>query len=156
MQQLEERAMVEIMLEIHEGSLEGYVVDAAQPNIRNYLEQHCSEAGMVATVLAELGERVALLRNLYVPEEWRGQGIGTELVSEFMRQGEVKGATAYLLISDEREGQANGLDLTSWYTGFGFETAIPTPAGPLMVISDAVLEEIARRQHPASDTHQAA
>lgn len=148
--------MVEIMLEIHEGSLEGYVADAAEPNIRNYLDRHCSEAEMVSAVLTDLGERVALLRNLYVPEEWRGQGIGTDLVSEFMRQAEAKGASAYLLISDECEGQANGLDLTSWYAGFGFEAVIQTPAGPLMVISDAVLEEITRRRQPASDTHQAA
>lgn len=149
--------MVEIMLEIHEGTLEGYVVDATEPNIQNYLEQHCSEAGLVAGVLAELGERVALLRNLYVPEEWRRQGIGTELVSEFIRQAEGKGASTYLLISDECEGQANGLDLTSWYTGFGFEVVMQTPAGPLMVISDSVREEITRRlRAPASDTHKAA
>lgn len=48
--------MIEIMFEIHEGTLEGYVVETTKPNLRNYLAQHCSEAEMVVRVLAELGE----------------------------------------------------------------------------------------------------
>ncbi len=149
--------MVEISLEIHEGRLHGCVVDAAEPTILNYLEQYCDEAEMVAEVLGQLGELVALLYTLQIPEEWRGQGIGTELVTEFMAQAANKGATSYLLISDANEAMALGFDLTSWYRGFGFESCMETTAGPLMVISDRVRHEIMSHYlQPGSDTLSAA
>jgi GNAT superfamily N-acetyltransferase len=125
------------------GSLSGYVVDASEPNIGNYLEQHTNLAKMVTHRLRAYGERVALLRNMNVDEDQRGNGIGTQLISEFMEEADSVGATVYMLICDIHEGQAPGFDLKAWYESFGFVAAMDTSEGPLMLMPKNLAEELA-------------
>ncbi len=125
------------------GSLSGYVVDASEPNIGNYLEQHTNLAKMVTHRLQAYGERVALLRNMSVDEDQRGKGIGTQLISESMEEADDAGATVYMLICDIHEGQAPGFELKAWYESFGFVAAMDTSEGPLMVMPEHLAEELA-------------
>lgn len=102
------------------GSLSGYIVDASQPNLENYLSVHTNLSRAIMLHLRHRGERVALLANLYVEEACRGQGHGGELVDRFCQEAEAGGATAYLLICDEAETQLDGFELCQWYEAFGF------------------------------------
>nr|WP_218173140.1 GNAT family N-acetyltransferase [Pseudomonas veronii] len=123
--------------------MSGYVVDASEPNIGNYLEQHTDFAEMVTHRLRAYGARVALLRNMTVDEDQRGNGIGTQLISEFMEEAGYAGATVYMLICDIHEGQALGFDLKAWYESFGFVAAMDTSEGPLMLMPKSLAEELA-------------
>lgn len=125
------------------GSLSGYVVDASEPNIGNYLDQHTNLSEMVTHRLRVYGERIALLRNMSVDEDQRGKGIGSQLVSEFMEEADAAGATVYMLICDIHQTQAPGFDLKGWYESFGFIAAMETSEGPLMVMPEHLAEELA-------------
>lgn len=135
--------MKQIDLSLDGGSLFGYLVAAGQPNIRNYLAQHTDLADAVAERLRANGGLVALLRNMSVVEEERGNGIGTQLVSEFMAEADRAGASSYMLICDTQESQAPGFDLQAWYESFGFVAAMDTGEGPLMVIPEHLADGMA-------------
>ncbi|WP_410951141.1 GNAT family N-acetyltransferase [Pseudomonas sp. S1(2024)] len=125
------------------GALSGYIVDASQPNLENYLGVHTSLSKAIMLHLRQRGERVALLANLYVEEACRGQGHGGELVDRFCQEAEAGGATAYLLICDEAETQLDGFELCQWYEAFGFCTVFKTSQGPLMVVPEALCNSLA-------------
>ena len=131
-----------IDLSIDHGSISGYVVDAKQENIQNYLNKHSNLGKSIAWKLAQRREIVALLRNLYVDPEHRGQGIGSELVSSFIQEAEHAGATCYILVSDDGEEQIDDFDLNAWYEGFGFSNVVGTDSGPLMAQPDALVEDL--------------
>jgi len=133
------------------GSISGYVVYARKSNIQNYLAEHTSLAKSIAWKLAQRQETVALLRNLYVDPEHRGQGVGSALVVSFLEQAELEGATCFVLISDDDEEQINGLDLNAWYEGFGFCGIMGTGSGPLMVMPDDLVEDMAEYLGPYAD-----
>lgn len=127
-----------IQLRVSGGSLEGYVVDAREPNIGNYLSQHTHAAGLIQAELIDRQERVALLRSLWVDEDRRGEGIGTSLVSDFLSAAEAAGATAFLLVCDAYEDQRPNFDLRVWYEQFGFAATVCTSSGPLMAIPESL------------------
>ena len=56
---------------------------------------------------------------MYVEDDFRNQGYGTQLVDMFIGESSVSGANAIILESDEAE--SNDFDLTKWYESFGFE-----------------------------------
>lgn len=134
--------MHEIELTIDNGNIFGYVVDASEPNIQNYLMQHTNLGKSIAGRLAQRSEVVALLRNLHVDLEHRGQGIGSKLVSSFIQEAEHAGATCYLLLSDNDEEQINNLDLKVWYEKFGFSGVLSTESGPLMVMPESAADDL--------------
>lgn len=143
--------MHEIELTIDHGSIFGYVVDASEPNIENYLMQHTNLGKSIAFRLAQRNEVVALLRNLHVDLEHRGQGVGSELVLSFLQEAEQAGATCYVLLSDDGEEQINNLDLKAWYEKFGFSGVLCTESGPLMVMPDNVADDLTDFLGPEDD-----
>lgn len=134
--------MKEIDLSNEGGSLTGYIVDAREPNLENYLAQHTSISKAIMHHLRQRGERIALLRNLHIDEDLRGNGFGSDLVGQFFVEAAEGGATAYLLICDEAEGQAEGFDLCEWYKSFGFASVFKTSQGPFMVIPPTLCESL--------------
>jgi GNAT superfamily N-acetyltransferase len=129
-------------LSIDGGTLFGYVVDADQPNVLNYLSRHTNLADAVMGKLRTYKERVALLSNMMVDEDRRGTGIGAQLMSEFMEFAEQEGATVYVLICDVNQSQQPGFDLKEWYESFGFTATIDTGEGPLMVMPEYWAEQL--------------
>lgn len=140
-----------IELSFEHGSISGYVVDAKKENIRNYLSQHTNLGKTIAWKLAQRDETVALLRNLNVDPEHRGQGIGSELVSSFIEACEQSGATCFILISDEGEEQVNRLNLNAWYEGFGFASVVATGSGPLMAMPGSLVDDLVEFLGPPED-----
>lgn len=134
--------LVTIDIENDGGALDGYVVDATEPNLENYLREHTNLSKVIMLHLRQRGERVALLRNIRVDEDSRGQGYGGQLVDQFCQEAEAAGATAYLLICDTLEEQVGEFDLCAWYEAFGFCSVYETSQGPLMVLPEALCNSL--------------
>ena len=81
--------------------------------------------------LSELPLPVAILKNVWVDEESRGQGVGSELMSKFFDEAEE--ASSFVLIADSEQTQNQGFNLSKWYEGYGFEVVGESGAGPVMV-----------------------
>lgn len=125
------------------GALDGYIVDASEANLENYLAEHTNVGKAIMLHLRQRVDRVALLKNIRVDDEMRGQGFGGMLVEQFCQEAEAGGATAYLLICDEIEEQAGDFDLKTWYESYGFCSVFGTSQGPLMVQPESLRDSLA-------------
>lgn len=97
------------------------------------LENFLNKEGLSIKVLKELNfDTFAILKNIWVDEGLRGQGLGNELLKDFL--GRVEEADIVLLVSDSSQSQETGFDLKAWYESFGFEEIARSSAGPLMVL----------------------
>ena len=70
---------------------------------------------------------IVLLKGIDVSEKYRGQGLGGELLQEFLKTP----CDVFVLISDIKED--NNFDLTDWYSKNGFEYFCESEFGPLMI-----------------------
>ena len=75
---------------------------------------------------------IAFLKNMYVEEDFRGQGYGNNLLSWFIEEARAEGASIIILESDEYESNAFGL--TAWYEGYGFEVMDTEDDLPIMIL----------------------
>ena len=119
------------------GNLEGYVVDTDQPQLFNYLESQ-GAASELAKKIAKKFKRIGIIRNMYVDEEYRNQGVGTDLVNGAIDDAFLSGAQAILLVSDE--GERNEFDLTRWYQDFGFKKIGVAGSDPVMLMTNQLTE----------------
>jgi len=113
------------------GSLTGYVVDTNMVNMTNYL----SGMNVPPNIINELKEkynRIGIIKNVYIDDEMRGQGLGNSLMSEAIESAFLDDANAIILIADS--GELNDFDLTSWYEGYGFVVIGEATSGHLMVL----------------------
>lgn len=116
------------------GSLDGYVVDTSLPQLRNYLTGQGAEEAVVDRIASSY-DRVGILRNLWVDEEHRGQGIGGFLMNAAIDAAFAHGAEAIILVSDSQEDNAQlGKSLDDWYRGWGFETIGHAGNDPVMIL----------------------
>ena len=122
---------VSLSQSVEGGSLEGYVVDTDQPQLANYLESQGATPDVISSIKRQY-KRVGIIRNMYVDEDNRGQGIGNELVSNAIDTASEHGAGAVVLVSDTAE--SNVMDLTKWYEGFGFSPIGMAGGDPVMVM----------------------
>jgi ribosomal protein S18 acetylase RimI-like enzyme len=113
------------------GSLEGYVVSTDKPNINNYLQSQGATPELINNITKRY-KTLALIRNMYVDDDYRGQGIGNDLVSNAIDDAVNNGADAIILVSDTDED--NPFDLTKWYEGFGFEVVGTAGNNPVMIL----------------------
>lgn len=113
------------------GSLEGYVVATDKPNISNYLQSQGATPGLINSIMQQY-KTLGLIRNMYVDDDYRGQGIGNDLISNAIDDAAGDGADAIILVSDTDED--NSFDLTKWYEGFGFEIIGVAGNNPIMIL----------------------
>jgi ribosomal protein S18 acetylase RimI-like enzyme len=113
------------------GSLEGYVMSTDKPNISNYLQSQGATPELIKNITTRY-KTLALIRNMYVDDDYRGQGIGNDLVSNAIDDAVNNGADAIILVSDTDED--NPFDLTKWYEGFGFEVVGTAGNNPVMIL----------------------
>lgn len=113
------------------GSLEGYVMSTDKPNISNYLQSQGATPELINNITRRY-TTLALIRNMYVDDDYRGQGIGNDLVSNAIDDAVNNGADAIILVSDTDED--NPFDLTKWYEGFGFEVVGTAGNNPVMIL----------------------
>lgn len=108
---------IEIILE--EGSASGYVVNAEEEQVENWFLRHKIDGS--ALKRAFKGKTLAFLNNMYVEEGGRGNGVGTDLLSQFIDAASLADAEAIILICDHEEDQADGFKLQDWYEDWEFE-----------------------------------
>lgn len=113
------------------GSLEGYVVSTDKPNITNYLQSQGASPELITYIIKKY-KMLGLIRNMYVDDEMRGQGIGNDLVGNAIDDAAAAGSDAILLVSDQNED--NKFNLTKWYEGFGFEVIGMAGGDPVMLL----------------------
>ena len=128
---VESNNIISIGKQISDGSLEGYVVDTSAPQLKNYLQSQHAASTLINGISNQFS-KIGIVKNLYVDEESRGQGIGNELMSHAIDRAFNEGAEAILLISDSEE--ENQFDLTNWYEGFGFEVIGNAAGNPVMIL----------------------
>ena len=119
----------EISIEIEGATIDGVVHDNPE-RLMNW----ANSQGVNEEVLQNLELPVAIMKNAFVPEENRGQGVGNQLVEDFMSQAADAGAYTTILIADLGQSQAEGFSLVDWYEGYGFEVVGKDSGGnPVMV-----------------------
>jgi len=118
-------------LTVDGGSIEGYVVNSNQPQLTNYLESQGATPNIISAIKNQYN-RVGIIKNIYVDEDSRGQGIGNKLVSSAIDVASSNSAEAIVLVSDTAED--NVMNLTKWYEGFGFDQIGTAGGDPVMVL----------------------
>ena len=122
---------ISISKSVEGGELIGYVTTSSKPQFRNYLESQ----GVDDNLIQQLSTKypiIAILRNMYVDEDYRGQGIGSDLVSDALNDAAMEGAMAMVLVADMHEG--NKFDLSKWYEeNFDFKIIGNAQGDPVML-----------------------
>ena len=113
------------------GNLEGYVVDSDKPQLTNYLTSQGADKNLI-NQLKQKYKTIAIIRNMYVGEEQRGQGYGNQLVSDAIDDAAGNHANAIICVADMSED--NAIDLVKWYENFGFEVVGKAGSDPVMVL----------------------
>jgi GNAT superfamily N-acetyltransferase len=119
------------------GSVEGYITHATQePNLGNWLEREGVADPQAARARIQ-APVVAVLKNMYVEGDARGNGEGNALMEQFLATADALGAASVVLLADTQDDQnGSGFDLVAWYEGWGFTTVAQTGGGPLMVLNN--------------------
>lgn len=97
----------------------GYVVNSTSEQPPNWLMNN----GYPPDVLDDIinpNVTFAFLNNIYVDDKDRGQGIGNEMISDFMSESLQLEADYVILSCSVDEIQRENFDLQRWYSGHGF------------------------------------
>jgi GNAT superfamily N-acetyltransferase len=122
---------------------------------REFLEQFFDDYGVrddeestrLLNDFADAG--IALLKNIDVNDDRRGEGFGNRLLNLFLREAESKGAQVAFLIVDIVGD--NEFDLTTWYARHGFVRETETEAGDPVMVLDPI-RQVKSRKVAASTT----
>ncbi len=115
------------------GSLEGYVVDTDKPQLKNYLESQGAPEQLINNIASKFN-RISIIKNMYIDDEYRGQGLGSNLLNNAIDSSYDKGAEAILLIADVHE--SNEFSLVDWYRNYGFEIIGDANGDPIMLLDE--------------------
>jgi GNAT superfamily N-acetyltransferase len=129
---------VSISQDVDGGSLEGYVVDTNMPNLSNYLSSQGADPTLAEKISQQFG-RIGVIRNMYVDDDRRGEGIGSELMSNAIDSAYDNDAEAIILVADT--GESNEFDLVNWYNNYGFEKIGDASGDPIMLLAETKLQE---------------
>jgi len=113
------------------GNLEGYVINSDKPQLTNYLYSQGADNNLI-NQLKQKYKTIAIIRNMYVDEEQRGQGYGNQLMSDAIDDAAGNHADAIICVADMSED--NAIDLVKWYENFGFEVVGKAGSDPVMVL----------------------
>jgi ribosomal protein S18 acetylase RimI-like enzyme len=127
------------------GSLEGYVVDTDQPQLMNYLTGQGASPSLVKALVSRYN-RIGIIRNMWVDEEIRNGGIGSEMLETAIDDAFAAGADAILLVADMAEDNSQlGKPLDQWYAGWGFKTVGSAGSDPVMVLDRGLNESWSKK-----------
>lgn len=110
------------------------VVHYASDNVRNWADMQRIDPAIIAQLepldaLLPIG----ILKNLFVDEEFRSQGYGSDLIAELMDEAWRAGAKTLLLEADIGD-TSNVIALEPWFQSFGFETIGYSNGYPIMIL----------------------
>jgi len=124
-----------------EGCLEGYIVNCLEENYQNFLLNNVENSEQLNTIINFIKEnkieKILVVKNLNVNEEYQGQGIGRSLLDEALEDCDIS-----ILISDKYESQREGFNLNKFYEDSDFLTITETSAGSLMCYPSDFAEQL--------------
>lgn len=127
--------------EIDFGSIEGYSVSYNDENYKIFLDENLNDKVYLSKIIDFIKlnkfENIKIIKNLNVEDEYRGQGIGSDLLNS-----ETNSADIVLLISDKYESQIKGFLLDKFYEAAGFHKLTETGSGALMCYPASVAIKI--------------
>ena len=133
---------VNVDFENEGGTIEGYFHLNSAENIYNYFNENSVDISVIDFLKNETNIFViGLIRNLWIEDEKRGNGFGTDLINQ-MVDYMTDNADLFFLIADNLED--NEFSLENWYEKFGLQTLCNTGQGPLMVAGSEDLIESLR------------
>ena len=115
------------------GTVEGYSVESSAVQLPNWMSRYGIHNDSLVEDIRIKYPKIAMLNNINVEEESRGEGMGNDLLESFESEAFSHGAKAVLLIADIGESQNEGFNLVSWYSKMGYQKIIDSVSGPLMV-----------------------
>lgn len=96
--------------------------------IENYMEEQRELESFRAH--RKEGSAIAVLKTMWVEEDARGQGTGSQLMEEFLELVRDQDIQHIYLVADTYED--NAFDLVSWYESYGFRKVTSKEHCPLM------------------------
>lgn len=122
-----------IEIEIDGSTAEGYAVNSSAEQLDNWLSRNGYDPSL-ANKIRQQFKTIAFLNNIYVDEDSRGQGIGNDLLTQFVDAARDENVDAIFLCADTGDQQLPGFDLVVWYESFGFEK-VTNDDYPLMILN---------------------
>ena len=113
------------------GSLEGYVVPTDKPQLTNYLTSQGASHQLIQQ-LSQQFSIIGIIRNMYIDDDMRGQGYGSDLMDNAIDDAFNNGAEAIVLVADTHE--ENEIDLVKWYENYGFVVVGDASGDPVMLL----------------------
>ena len=108
-----------VEIELNEGSIIGFITNANESTrLTNKLSNFYVNGFNLSMDLADNGERIAMIENLFVEDYYKMQGFGTKLLKMFIHKAAEKKVQQIILMADKTED--NLFDLQSWYARYGF------------------------------------
>lgn len=127
--------MIELDLTQNNYYARGFVSAPADAGFHEYLENNLyakkEELANFQEILKSY-TKVSVICDLWVCEDFRGQGKGKTLVLDFISQAQSHGAQAIILLVDNTEKQREGFNLTTFYKSLGFSDLNATYPGWLI------------------------
>jgi GNAT superfamily N-acetyltransferase len=124
-----------------DGNYEGYCINTSKENFKNWLEKEIGDDGKIYQLITKEIEKIFILKNLNVDEEFQGQGYGSQILQDAMdeAQGEYE---AIILLCDIGESQKEGFILEKFYSNHDFKTIGYFDDYPLMVSPEELAIQI--------------
>jgi ribosomal protein S18 acetylase RimI-like enzyme len=122
--------IVDLNGDIGESGIEGYVVDTDKENLANYLMSQGAPAEIAEKIKNQF-ERIGIIKNIWVDDEKRNDGIGNALLWQGVDAAIDLDAEAMILVADKSEG--NEFDLVKWYESYDFEIIGRAGGDPVML-----------------------
>lgn len=130
-----------IEIETEGGSLTGYIVSSEAENYKNFIKNNICDPRVSETIIKHILNLpcydILVIKNVNVEEEFRGKGIGKQLIEEALEEANVA-----ILVSDKYESQLNGFILNKFYENLDFLSISSTPSGDFMLFPSEIAEEI--------------
>lgn len=125
-----------------EGSYEAYIVDTNAENLKNFLNTEVGDNGSIYNIIKKEVDKILVIKNLNIDEDFQGQGYGSELLYELLENAKSYGAHDAVLLCDLNESQKSGFSLTQFYENHDFSILCQPHDCPLMFYPESTAIKI--------------
>lgn len=104
-----------------EGYMLAYTINPSKENnLSNFLRDEGIPEAFINQI-ERINDDILVIKNIYVDEEYRGNGYGNEILEELLSHS-LSGKA--ILIADKDETQQEGFNLITFYNSYGFTSAL--------------------------------
>lgn len=104
-----------------DGYMLAYTINPSKENnLSNFLRDEGIPEAFINQI-ERINDDILVIKNIYVDEEYRGNGYGNEILEELLSHS-LSGKA--ILIADKDETQQEGFNLITFYNSYGFTSAL--------------------------------